>query len=75
MVLANDVSCCCCRYTYVGAITDYPELYWAWTASTVGPVVYVLALVHAFMSKRTSAALGSVVSSNHKFSFPPSLRN
>jgi uncharacterized membrane protein len=48
------------RYMYVGSITDHPELYWAWAACIVGPVAYVLALIHAVMWKRASAAIGSV---------------
>jgi hypothetical protein len=47
---------------YVGSITDHPEIYWAWAACIVGPVAYVLALIHAVMWKRASAAIGSVVS-------------
>ena len=53
---------------YVGTIIDYPELYWAWIASIVGPVTYILALIHAVMWKRASAAIGSAVSSYHSFS-------
>ena len=50
------------RYVYVGGITDYPELYWAWTGCIVGPVAYLLALIHAFMWRKASSAVGSVVS-------------
>ena len=47
---------------YAGTITDYPELYWAWTASVIGPVAYVLALIHAVMWKKAGAVIGSAVS-------------
>ena len=53
------------RYLYLGSTTDYPELYWAWAASIVGPVTYILAVIHAVIWKRASAVLGSVVSPPH----------
>ena len=39
-----------------------PVFYWAWAASVVGPVVYVLAVVHAVLWKLPSAVVGSLVS-------------
>ena len=51
-----------CRYVYMGTIFDYPELYWAWAASIIGPITYVMALLHAVMWRRASAVIGSAVS-------------
>lgn len=45
------------RYLYVGSVQDYPELYWAWAASTMGPVVYMLAGIHAVVWKRSSGVV------------------
>ena len=39
-----------------------PYLYWGWTVSIGGPVVYLLAVAHAVMWTRISSILGSVVS-------------
>ena len=39
-----------------------PYLYWGWVVSIGGPVVYLLAVVHAVMWTRISSILGSVVS-------------
>jgi len=38
--------------------TNYP--YWA--ASVVGPVVYILAVIHALLWKQLSGVVGSIVS-------------
>ena len=41
--------------------TNGPWLYWAWAASVVGPVVYILAVVHAVLWGLPSAIVGSLV--------------
>ena len=43
------------------AYEDSPALYWAWAASVVGPVVYILAVVHAVLWGLPSAIIGSLV--------------
>lgn len=50
------------RYAYDGTITNYPELCWAWVASFIGPVVYILAWTHAVMWKKVTAVIESAVS-------------
>ena len=40
---------------------DSAFLYWAWAASVVGPVVYILAVVHAVLWGLPSAIVGSLV--------------
>ena len=40
---------------------DSAFLYWAWVASVVGPVVYILAVVHAVLWGLPSAIVGSLV--------------
>ena len=41
---------------------DSAFLYWAWVASVVGPVVYILAVVHAVLWGLPSLIVGSLVS-------------
>jgi len=43
-------------------LASAPYLYWGWTVSIGGPVVYLLAVAHAVMWTRISSILGSVVS-------------
>ena len=40
---------------------DSAFLYWAWVASVAGPVVYILAVVHAVLWGLPSAIVGSLV--------------
>ena len=42
-------------------LRDSAFLYWAWAASVVGPVVYILAVVHAVLWGLPSAIAGSLV--------------
>ena len=42
-------------------LRDSAFLYWAWAASVVGPVVYILAVVHAVLWGLPSAIVGSLV--------------
>ena len=39
------------------------SLYSYWVASVVGPVVYILAVIHALLWKQLSGIVGSIVSS------------
>jgi len=49
-----------CRY-HDRVDVGSPGLYWGWTLSIGGPVVYLLAVAHAVMWTRISSILGSVV--------------
>ena len=49
-------------YIYDFDLGYTPHLYWGWTVSIGGPVVYLLAVAHAVMWTRISSILGSVVS-------------
>ena len=45
--------------------SNYPFLYYAWAASVLGPVLFLLAILHAALWRWPSSAVGSVVISNY----------
>ena len=48
-------------HIFVLRIDNGPWLFWGWAASVAGPLVYILAVVHAVLWRLPNAIIGSLV--------------